>query len=165
MTRKNQNIMQGWRFGATSRARFRRQNFFLQGFLAAAPWLNILLVGALLCFVGKRHLTQRGTSFELPFAPLEEGAPLDTPTALLLEHENGALLFYEDLRYHADRSEDLSRFTESLRQTVREGHDEIILCADEKISLATLMPVVHAARAAGVRHVNVAGRKQSPPLF
>ena len=150
----------GWRFGAGSRARFRKQNLLLQGFLAAAPWLNILFVGALLCFVGKRHLTQRGTSFELPVAPLDEGAPLLTPTALLLPHENGALLFYEDLRYHADRPEELSRFTESLRQIVREGHDKIILCADENIPLKTVMPVVHAVRAAGLRSVDVAARKK-----
>jgi len=154
----------GWRFGGTSRSRFRRQNFMLHGFLAAAPWLNVLVVGVLLALVGSRYLMQRGTVFELPAAPFDEGSLLMTPAALLLPlddtaTEKGALLFFEDLRYHVGRAEELNRFTEALRQSVGgEGRRELILLADEHVPHEWVMAVAHAARKAGLQRVNVAGR-------
>ncbi len=157
----------GWRFGASSRVRFRRQTLLLQGLLAAAPWLNVILVCGLLLFAGSHFLVQRGTRFDLPASALDEGSLLMMPTALLMPlddaaTEKGALLFYDDLRYHAGHPDELARFTEALRQAVEmEGRRELILLADERVPHEWVMAVAHAARKSGLRRINVAARAAS----
>jgi len=164
MSGHEKNMRRGWNFGATSRARFRKQNVMLHGFLAAAPWLNVLVVGVLLMLVGSRYLMQRGTAFDLPVAPLDEGSLMMMPTAILLPlddaaAENGALLFFEDLRYHAGRPDELDRFTDALRQSVGgDANREFILLADERVPQGWVMAVAHAARKAGLLRVNIGGR-------
>jgi len=156
--RKPANPHWGWRFGAVSRARFRRHNLFLQGFLAASPWLAAATAFGLLFMAGPRYLRQRGTVFELPAAPLDEGSLLMMPAAVLMPLEDGALLLYDDLRYHAARPVELDRFTEALAAEVRAGRDELILLADARVPHEWVMAVAHAARKAGVRRVNIAAR-------
>jgi len=148
----------GWRFGAVSRARFRGQRFFLQGLLAAAPWLSAVVAFGLLFAAGPRYLRQRGTVFELPAAPMDEGSLLMMPAAVLLPLEDGALLLYDDLRYHAGRPVELGRFTEALAKEVRLGRGELILLADARVPHEWVMAVAHAARKAGVDRVNIAAR-------
>ena len=156
--RKPVNPNWGWRFGAASRARFRRHNLFFQGFLAASPWLAAMVAFGLVFFIGPRYLRQRGTVFELPAAPLDEGSLLLMPAAVLMPLEGGALLLYDDLRYHAARPVELDRFTESLAKEVRPGRDELILLADTRVPHEWVMAVAHAARKAGVSRVNIAAR-------
>ena len=156
--RRPSNPDWGWRFGAVSRARFRRQSLFFQGLLAASPWLSVMIAFGLLFAVGPRYLRQRGTVFELPAAPLDEGSLLLMPAAVLLPLEDGALLLYDDLRYHAGRPVELDRFTESLAKEVRLGRGELILLADARVPHEWVMAVAHAARKAGVSRVNVAAR-------
>ena len=148
----------GWRFGAASRARFRKHNRFLHGLLAASPWLATMVAFGLVFMAAPRYLRQRGTLFELPAAPLEEGSAPMMPAAVLMPLEDGALLLYDDLRYHAAHPVELERFTEALAGEVRKGRDELILLADARVPHEWVMAAAHAARKAGVRRVNVAAK-------
>jgi len=159
-SRKPANPNWGWRFGAASRARFRKHNLFFQGFLAALPWLAAMVAFGLVFIAAPRYLRQRGTIFELPAAPLDGGSLLMMPAAVLMPLEDGALLLYDDLRYHAGRPVELDRFTGALANEVRLGRDELILLADARVPHEWVMAVAHAARKAGVRRVNVAARTQ-----
>ena len=157
----------GWRFGAASRARLRRQSLLFQGFVAASPWLAGMAVLGMLFMAGPRFLGQRGTLLELPAAPMSEGSLLVMPAALLMPLEDGdgaggdgALLLYDDLRYHAGRPVELGRFTEALAKEVLAGRDELILLADGRVPHEWVMAVARAARMAGVRRVNVAAKSQ-----
>jgi biopolymer transport protein ExbD len=148
----------GWCFGAASRARFRRQGLIFQGFLAAAPWLAAMVAFGAVFMAGPRYLRHRGTVFELPAAPLDEGSLLMMPAAILLPAENGALLLYDDLRYKAAHPAELERFTDALAAEARAGRDELILLADARVPHEWVMAVAHAARQAGMRRVNISAR-------
>ena len=152
----------GWRFGDASRARRRRHSALAQGLLAAAPWLDVLVICGLLAFVGQRYLLQPGVAFELPASPLGEGALTTLPSALLLPLEDnaverGAWLHFEDLRFQAGRPGELQRFAETLRVHAALG-GEILLLADARVAQEWVMAAALAARQGGITRVNVATR-------
>jgi len=153
----------GWRFGAHSRLRIRRQGMLFQGFLSATPWLAVMAAFGIVFMAAPRYVRQPGTLFELPAAPLEEGSLLLMPAAVLLPLENGAvengaLLLYDDLRYQTGHPEELEHFSKALEKEVLAGRDELILLADQRVAHEWVMAVANAARKAGVRRVNVASR-------
>lgn len=152
-----------WRFGQASRLRLRRHALLLQGMVAAAPWLNLLFICGLLLFIGRRFLIQPAAHFELPPAEIRESALMMMPTALLLPLEDapadGALLFYDDLRYHAGHPAELARFTETLTHSVKlEGLRELMLLADRRVPHQWVMAVAQAAHKSGVQRINVGTR-------
>ncbi|MCL1888375.1 MAG: hypothetical protein FWF96_05845 [Kiritimatiellaeota bacterium] len=155
----------GWRFGATSRARLRRQNLLFQGCVAASPWLAVMAAFGMVFLAAPRYLRQRGTLFELPAAPMDEGSLLMMPAVLLMPLDNGAegagvLVLHDDLRHRAENPAELDRFAESLAREVSAGRDEVVLLADGRVSHEWVMAVAHAARKAGMRRVNIAARQK-----
>lgn len=145
-----------WRYGAV----------WMRPFCAAAPWVTFALVLATMAFVGSRFTAAPGVVFDLPTAGIvesEESRLIALAMPVVRESGGGeeTLVVFDDARFTlSDHSS-----ADSLRRALEEGvasdrGNVMLLLADRRIPAGDLMKLALIARSAGVRHVQIAARKE-----
>jgi hypothetical protein len=147
------------------RERFRPRSRIAQAWLAAVPWINLMLLGGILWVVGDRLRVQPGVVFELPVAPFREGMnygltavmlPVDRPSG-----QTETLVFFEDEPYSTGVPAQVRQLGEALRsRAARETRRELLLLADRRVPHGEVMAAVELARAAGIQRINVAAKPE-----
>lgn len=147
-----------WR-SETLRNRFTRRGWGGPALFAAAPWVNLVLLGVLLMLVSDRILVQPGVVFDLPRAPFREGLRYGLTAVMIpVARTNGqeTLVFFNDDRFELNSPAKREQLAERVRDRLaREPRREILLLADRRIPHGDVMCVVNLARDAGVSRVNV----------
>ena len=147
-----------WR-SETLRNRFARRGWGGQALLAAAPWLNLVLLTILLLVVGDRILVRPGVVFELPHAPFREGLRYGLTAVMIpVPRTNGmeTIVFFDEERFEMTTQAKQEQLAERIRARVEhEPRREILLLADRRIPHGDVMALVNLARDAGVSRVNV----------
>jgi biopolymer transport protein ExbD len=147
-----------WR-SETLRNRFTRRGWGGQALLAAAPWLNGVLLAILLLAVGDRILVRPGVVFELPHAPFREGLRYGLTAVMIpVPRTNGmeTVVFFDEERFEMTTQAKQEQLAERIRTRVEhEPRREILLLADRRIPHGDVMTLVNLARDAGVIRVNV----------
>lgn len=147
-----------WR-SETLRNRFTRRGWGGQALLAAAPWLNGVLLVILLLAVGDRILVRPGVVFELPHAPFREGLRYGLTAVMIpVPRTNGmeTVVFFDEERFEMTTQSKQEQLAERIRTRVEhEPRREILLLADRRIPHGDVMTLVNLARDAGVSRVNV----------
>ena len=148
----------------TLRNRFSQRGWGGAALLAAAPWLTVVLLVALVAVVGDRILVRPGVVFDLPRAPFREGLRYGLTAVMLpVARTNGqeTLVFFDDERFVLAVPTQLEQLAERIRDRLaREPRREILLLADRRIPHGDVMTVVNLAREAGVNRVNVATKPE-----
>jgi len=148
-----------WRAQAL-RDKHRPRSRLGQAFLAAAPWLDVMIVCALFVWVGTRLTLRPGVVFELPAAPFQEGLH-ESVTAVLLPVGRNArssetLVFFDDERYSLSDPQQVQRLGAAMRNLLaHSARRDLLLLADRRVPHGDVMGAVNLARAAGVQRVNV----------
>ena len=133
---------------------------------AAAPWVSLALLAALFGLAAKETTFARGTVFDLPAASAAEAdAPGLTAFVIPVPRSAGGgeetLVFFDDARFVPEDSVSaahLVRRLASRASDVRSGN--LLLLADRRIPSGDLMKIMALARKAGLRHVQIAERKE-----
>ena len=142
------------------RDKYRPKSRIGQSFLAAVPWIDVLLVCALFIWVGTRLTLRPGVVFELPPAPFQEGL-YESITAVLIPISRNAqqsetLVFFDDERYSLADIQQVQRLGAAMRTLLSHtARRELLLLADRQVPHGDVMAAVNLARAAGVQRVNV----------
>ena len=151
--RKHRNI---YRFGGV----------WAQTLLAAVPWINALVLTVMLLAVHGQLAVTPGVAFDLPRAPLREGARRSL-TALMIvvarDTPGGeeSLIFFDDDRYASQDEEQMAMLSERLRNRMALGRSrELLLLADKRVPHGDVIRFVNVAREAGMRQVNVAEKPE-----
>ena len=128
--------------------------------LRLVPWIDALIVAALLFAISRQITLSPAVAFELPAAPFTEGARAGASLVLLPAPDDAAaprtIAFFDDVRYIVG-SDDEALLSKALADYARGtvgGH--ILLLADADVRHGDVMRVVNLVRGAGVTRVNVA---------
>jgi biopolymer transport protein ExbD len=147
--RRHRNI---YRFGGA----------WAQTLLVSVPWINAVILVVLLFAVHGQMVITPGVVFDLPRAPLREGARPGL-TALMIVVARDApdgeetLIFFDDDRYSAQDEEQMAMLSERLKNRMALGRSrELLLLADKRVPHGDVIRFVNIAREAGMVRVNVA---------
>lgn len=137
-----------------------------QAVLFSVPWINSLILIVLLFLYHDRIAISPGIVFDLPSAPLQEGAHTGL-TALMfaVTHESiareEALVFFDDARYMVQDDDQMSTLSEQIRLRLKSSSSrDFLLLADKRVSHGDIMRFVTILRKAGVSKVNVAEKPE-----
>lgn len=146
------------------RMRFRPRGRIGQVFLTVVPWIDLAVIALL--FIATRQLLvlQPGIGFDLPVAPLREGASAGM-TAVLLHFERPGgienLVFFDDERFRLHLPDDRAAMQQALGNRIRtHGQRELLLHVDRRVEHGVVMQLVNLAREAGITRVNVSLKAQ-----
>jgi len=155
----------GWRSGSDSGV-WAHGAKWARPFAAAAPWLSLALLLVIFGMVSGETLIARGTVFDLPESA---AADVDDPglTAFVLPVPRDAgggdetLVFFDDARFvPADPASaiNLQRRLSTRASDARSGN--LLILADRRVPAGDLMKLMALARKAGLKHVQVAERRE-----
>ena len=146
-----------WR-GTGIRARLRQRGRFGAFFLQVVPWLNAVVIAALVAAVSRQVVVSGGIGFDLPAAPFSEG--VRSGPGLVLFRTDGPdskiIAFFDDVRYVIGADDEKRLADEVARYARRFGGGQILLLADADLRHGDVMHVVDLVRGAGIKRVNVA---------
>ena len=135
--------------------------------LASAPWINALVLAVLLWAVRGQFLIAPGVVFDLPRAPLREGALRPDLTVLMIVVSRDipggeeTLIFFDDDRYSALDDDQVAMFSERLKNHTALGRNhDLLLLADKRVPHGDVVRFMNVAREAGVLRVNVAEKPE-----
>jgi len=134
--------------------------------LSAVPWVNGLILVALVAFVHDRMVVSPGVVFDLPRDTFREGTyagltALMIPVARDTAGGDETLIFFDDDRYSSQDAEQMGALTERVRSRVAMGvRRELLLLADKRVPHGDVIRFVNAVREAGVQRVNVAEKPE-----
>jgi biopolymer transport protein ExbD len=140
---------------------------WLRPFLSAVPWITVLLLVLMFHIVGGTLTSFEGVLFDLPdSAGLRDDEPATLVALVMpmsrrtaLQHET--LVFFDDSRYVLDDAASVRAFGEHLSERVaRSPSKTLLVLADRRVSAGELMRLVGIARESGVRHVQIAERRE-----
>jgi len=139
-----------WRYGARA----------FRPFVSAAPWLTVGLLVLMFYLIGGTLTTSKGTLFDLPGGPVDEGETTGL-VALIVQTERETLVFFDDSRYVLGDEASVrslnSHFADSIRRT---GDRTLLTLADRRVSSGDLMSFASVARNGGFDKVLFAQRRQ-----
>ena len=144
-----------WRYGAA----------WMRPFVASAPWLTLALLLALAALTGGRLAVAPGIVFDLPPAAVQESETAGLVALVLpLARESGGgeetFVFFDDARFAISDPSSADSFRRSLEERLaadRTGTLQIL--ADRRVSSGDIMGITARARAAGVRRVQIAEKR------
>ena len=133
---------------------------------AAAPWITLVLLLVMFSLLGDRLTAAPGVVFDLP-APVGRQTAAPDMTMLALPSANvgesgGTLAFFDDARYVLDDPQSVALLREQLLSHVQEGSARatLLVLADRRVTSGDLLRLVGIARTAGVKHVQIAERRE-----
>lgn len=151
--RKHRNV---YRFGGV----------WAQTLLAAVPWVNAVILVVLLMAVHGQLTVIPGVAFDLPRAPLREGARSSLTALMIVVSRDTSggeetLIFFDDDRYVSQDEEQMAMLSERLRNRMALGRSrELLLLADKRVPHGDVVRFVNVAREAGMRQINVAEKPE-----
>ena len=155
----------GWR-PAQAEGIWRHGARWTKPLFAAVPWITLVLLLAMFSFLGDRLTAAPGVVFDLP-APVGRQTAAADMTMLALPSANvgesgGTLVFFDDARYVLDDPQSVALLREQLLSHVQEGSARatLLVLADRRVTSGDLLRLVGIARAAGVKHVQIAERRE-----
>lgn len=137
-------------------------------FCAAAPWVTLALLFAVLFMIGDRLPYASGLVCDLP-PPIAGQAVPTRLAALVLPGARGdgsadapeTLVFFDDARYSLADSASVALFREHLeRRAAAEPSRTLLLLADSRVPSGDVLKLVGWARASGVQHVQMAEKRE-----
>ena len=138
-----------WRHGAG----------WLRPFVAAVPWLTVLVLLIMLYVASGTLTAAKGTLFDLPDAGLADGEATGL-VALAIPHAHETLVFFDDSRYVLDDAASMRAFGEHLSERVRQSEPKTLLVlADRRIHGGDLMDIAAAAKMSGATKVLFAQKR------
>lgn len=139
-----------WRYGAV----------WLKPFVAAAPWLTVVLLLVMIHLVGGTFTAAKGVLFDLPAGQLAEGEATGL-VALVMPTDHETLVFFDDSRYLLGDDASAATLREHLSESVRHTGDKTLLVlADRRVAGGDLMKLSGIARNGGVEKVLFAEKRQ-----
>ncbi|MGQ9662737.1 MAG: ExbD/TolR family protein [Kiritimatiellia bacterium] len=150
--------------------RLRRKYFlrgrFSQGFVSAAPWINVILLLIMFLALENRVVLQPGVVVDLPGAAFVDGTQPGLVAVIL--HVSGTadkppreMVFFEDERFFTDTAEQMENLRRALEKQLRDKPDApLVILADRRVPHGTVVEIVNLAREVGLRFVNVATRPE-----
>jgi len=145
---------------------YRFGGVWARSLLSSIPWINALILVVMLLAVHGRMVISPGVVFDLPRAPLREGMNSGL-TALMIQVARDTpggeetLIFFDDDRYSAQDSDQMSVLAERLRSRLAVStRRDLLLMADKRVPHGDVIRFVNVAREAGVQRVNVAEKPE-----
>lgn len=133
---------------------------------AAAPWLSLVLLVSLFGIVSKEVTLGRGTVFDLPeSAAADADDPGLTVFVLPVPRDAGGgeetLVFFDDARFAPADAASAANLQHRLSARVSDARSRtLLILADRRVPAGDLMKLMALARKAGLRHVQVAERRE-----
>ena len=155
----------GWR-PAQSEGIWRHGARWTKPLFAAAPWITLALLLVMFCLLGDRLTAAPGVVFDLPDS-VGRQAVATTLTMLVqpsarADDARGTHVFFDDARYVLDDPQSVALLREQLLARVQENaaRAALLVLADKRVASGDIHQIVGIARAAGVKHVQIAERRE-----
>lgn len=155
----------GWR-PAQAEGIWRHGARWTKPLFAAAPWITLVLLLVMFGLLGDRLTAAPGVVFDLP-EPVGRQAIATTMTMLVQPSANvgesrGTHVFFDDARYVLEDPQSVAQLREQLLAHVEEDavHAALLVLADRRVASGALHQIVGIARTAGVKHVQIAERRE-----
>ena len=127
---------------------------------AAVPFLTVVLLLAMLHFVGGTLTSAKGVLFDLPDAGLADGEATGL-VALVMPMSHETLVFFDDSRYLLGDESSLRALGENLAMCVEKSPTKTLLVlADRRVAGGDLMRLASVARRNGVSRILFAEKSQ-----
>ena len=138
-----------WRHGAA----------WARPFVAASPWITLVVLLLMFYIVSGTMTAARGTLFDLPDEGLSEGEATGL-VALAMHRTHETLVFFDDARYVFDDVASVRAFGEHLAERVSKRHSKTLLVlADRRVACGDLMRLAATAKRGGVEKVLFAEKR------
>ena len=145
-----------WRYGAR----------WTKPLFAAVPWITLALLLVMFGLLADTLTAAPGVVFDLP-APVGRQTAVPDATMLVLPSANvgesgDTLAFFDDARYVLGDPQSVALLREQLLSHVQAGSARatLLVLADRRVPAGELMKLVGIARESGVRHVQIAERRE-----
>lgn len=144
--KRNQGI---WQHGA----------WWLRPFVAAAPWLTVVLLLLMMHLVGGTLTGAQGVLFDLPAETLDDGEATGL-VAIVMPTARDTLVYFDDARYLLGDEMSVASFGEHVAECVRRSGDRtLMVLADRRVSCGDLMKLTALIRRGGAERVLFAEKK------
>ena len=138
-----QHSMGIWRHGAG----------WMRPFVAAAPWLTVLLLVLMLNVASGTLTSAKGVVFDLPGPGLADGEATSL-VALAMPRAHETLVFFDDARYVFDDPASVRTFGDDLAERIsRHGKKTLLVLADRRVPGGVLMDIASVARISGAERI------------
>ena len=138
-----------WRHGAC----------WMRPFVAAAPFLTVLLLLLMMHFVAGTVTSAKGVLFDLPDASQDDSEPTGQ-VALVMPMAHDTLVFFDDSRYLLSDPASARSLAEHLAESI--GRSEVktlLVLADRRVAGGELMNLAAMARRGGAGKILFAEKK------
>ena len=133
---------------------------------ASAPWLSLALLVAIFGIVSRETTMSRGTVFDLPAsAATDADDPGLTAFVMPVPRDAGGgeetLVFFDDARFTPADSVSAANLQSRISARASDAHSgNLLVIADRRVPAGDLMKLMALARKAGLRHVQIAERRE-----
>ena len=139
-----------WRYGSPA----------IRPFVAASPWVTLLVILFQFWIISGALVTAKGVLFDLPETSVGEGEATDH-VALIVPSSRETLIFFDDARYLPDDPASLSVLSDHLKDAASKRENfTLLVLADRRVNGGELMKFAALARQSGVKKILFA-EKQS----
>lgn len=139
-----------WRYGAG----------WMRPFVAACPYLTVLLLVLMFYTIGGRLTSAKGMLFDLPVGNLADGERTDL-VAVVVPVRHETLVFFDDSRYLLGDAASLNSLAERLSERAsRDGGKTLLVLADRRVVGGELMQLAAVARRSGLDKILFAERRK-----
>jgi biopolymer transport protein ExbD len=132
-----------WRHGAGA----------MRPFVAAAPWLTVLILVLMLHVLSGTLTSAKGLLVDLPSHGLSDGERTEL-VAIITQRQHETLIFFNDARYIFDEPSSVQTFKEHLtEQFARHKNKSLLVLADRRVPTGTLMHFASVAKFSGAERL------------
>ena len=132
----------------------------IRPFVAAAPWLAVMLLLVMFHLLDGELVAAKGVLFDLPDPGVTEGEASGL-VALVLPMHHETLVFFDDARYMLSDGASAAAFSRHLAErAARTDRKTMLVLADRRVAGGELMKMVSIARRSGVGRVLFAEKRE-----
>jgi len=133
---------------------------WLRPFLAAVPWVTVLLLLEMFRFLGGTLAASDGVLFDLPDSSgLDEGESASL-VALVMPMPHETLVFFDDARYAMGDDASAAAFGAHLEDRAgKTDRKTLLVLADRRVAMGEVMKISGIAKRSGVERVLFAEKK------
>lgn len=148
----------GWR-PARSEGIWRHGPNGFKPLVAAAPYLSVLVLLAMLAVIGGTLTSAKGVLFDLPERGLAEGEPTKL-VALVMPLHHETLVFFDDARYVLGDAVSVAALSQHLADRLsRANRRTLLVLADRRVAGGELMEFAGLARRGGAERILFAEKR------
>lgn len=126
---------------------------WMKPFLAAVPWLTLVVLLLILMAMSRALSLSKGVVFDLPAGAQTESEPASL-VALVLAESDGTLVFFDEARYMLDERVSAAAFGDHLADRAgRVARKSLLVLADRRVPGGALMTLAKIARDSGVERI------------